>query len=116
VIRFLADEDFNHDIVMGVLRLNPNIDILSVQEAGLGEEEDPGVLEWAASTSRVLLSHDVNTMSGSAYERIRQGRAMPGLFLVRQHTPIGPVIEDLLLIAECSLEGEWEGQVRYLPL
>ena len=24
--------------------------------------------------------------------------------------------DDLLLIAECSLPGEWEGQVRYLPL
>jgi len=24
--------------------------------------------------------------------------------------------ENLLLLAECSLEGEWEGQVRYLPL
>ncbi len=24
--------------------------------------------------------------------------------------------EDILLLAECSLEGEWEGQVRYLPL
>jgi hypothetical protein len=30
--------------------------------------------------------------------------------------PIGQAIEDLLLIAECSQEGEWEGQVRYLPL
>jgi len=27
-----------------------------------------------------------------------------------------PELENLLLIAECSLEGEWEGQVRYLPL
>jgi len=25
-------------------------------------------------------------------------------------------IEDILLLAECSLEGEWDGQVRYLPL
>ena len=24
--------------------------------------------------------------------------------------------EDILILAECSLEGEWEGQVRYLPL
>jgi len=30
--------------------------------------------------------------------------------------PIATAIEDLLLIAECSLPGEWEGQVRYLPL
>jgi hypothetical protein len=28
----------------------------------------------------------------------------------------GAAIEDILLIAECSLEGEWDGQVRYLPL
>lgn len=25
-------------------------------------------------------------------------------------------IEDALLIAECSLEGEWEGQIHYLSL
>ena len=25
-------------------------------------------------------------------------------------------IEEILLLAEYSLEGEWEGQVRYLPL
>jgi len=23
---------------------------------------------------------------------------------------------DILLLAECGLEGEWAGQVRYLPL
>jgi hypothetical protein len=26
------------------------------------------------------------------------------------------VIEDLLLLAQWSREGEWEGQIRYLPL
>lgn len=25
-------------------------------------------------------------------------------------------IEDILLLALCSIEGEWEGQIRYLPL
>ncbi len=25
-------------------------------------------------------------------------------------------IEDTLLLAECSLDGEWEGHVQYLPL
>jgi hypothetical protein len=29
---------------------------------------------------------------------------------------IGDAIEDVLILAECSTEGEWEGQVRYLPL
>ena len=41
---------------------------------------------------------------------------MPGVFAVSRSVPIGRAIEDLLLLAECSLEGEWEGQIRYLPL
>lgn len=41
---------------------------------------------------------------------------MPGVFEVGRSVPVGKAIDDLLLIAECSLPGEWEGQVRYLPL
>jgi hypothetical protein len=41
---------------------------------------------------------------------------MPGVFEVSRYAPLGRVIEDILLLAECSLEGEWEGQIGYLPL
>lgn len=41
---------------------------------------------------------------------------MPGVFEVSRNLPTGQVIEGILLLAEASLEGEWEGQVRYLPL
>ena len=41
---------------------------------------------------------------------------MPGVFEVNRSVPIGRAIEDILLLAECSLDGEWDGQVRYLPL
>jgi len=41
---------------------------------------------------------------------------MPGVFEVSRSVPIGVAIEDILLIAECSLQGEWEGQILYLPL
>jgi hypothetical protein len=41
---------------------------------------------------------------------------MPGVFEVSQDVLLRTAIEDILLLAECSLEGEWEGQVRYLPL
>jgi len=45
-----------------------------------------------------------------------QGKRMPGVFEVNREVPIAQAIEDILLLAECSIEGEWEGQVRYLPL
>jgi hypothetical protein len=41
---------------------------------------------------------------------------MPGVFVVRDRNLIGPIIENILLLAECSFEGEWEQQVIFLPL
>ena len=55
-------------------------------------------------------------MTHHAYERVRNGQSMPGVFEVDRGVPIAQAIDDILLLAECSLEGEWEGQVRYLPL
>ena len=51
-----------------------------------------------------------------AYERIQAGLPMPGVFEVSRSVPVGQAIEDILLLAECSLDDEWEAQVRYLPL
>ncbi len=116
MLRLAADENLNQDIVRGVLRQNPKIDILSVQSAGLSGADDPTVLKWAADEGRVLFTHDVTTRSRYAYERVRDGKAMPGVFEIGHDVPLGRAIEDILLLAECSLDGEWEGQVRYLPL
>jgi hypothetical protein len=111
-----ADEDFNNNILRGLLRRKPELDIVRVQDAGLSGADDPAVLDWAAREGRVLLTHDVSTMTRYAYERVRAGRSMPGVFEVGRAIPIGRAIDDILLLAECSLENEWEGQVRYLPL
>jgi hypothetical protein len=116
VLRLAADETFNNDIVRGVRRRNPAVDILRIQDEGLSGADDPAVLEWAAQAGRVLLTHDVATMTRYAYERVREGKPMPGVFEVSRAVPIGVAIEEILVLAECSLAGEWEGQVRYLPL
>lgn len=116
MVRFLADENFNNQIVRGVLRQSPNVNIVRVQDVGLFETDDPRVLEWAAQQGRVVLTHDVATMTRFAYERIQAGLSMPGLFEVSRRVPVGLAIEEILLLAECSLEKEWEGQVRFLPL
>lgn len=116
MLRLAADENFNYDIVRGVLRRNPEVDIVRLQDSGLSGADDPTVLEWAAREDRVLLTHDVTTMTRYAYERVRTGKPMPGVFEVNRSVPVGLAIEEILLIVECSLKGEWEGQVRYLPL
>lgn len=116
MVRFLADENFNNQIVRGVLRQNCNVDIVRVQDVGLSGADDPTVLEWAAQHGRVVLTHDVATMITFAYKPIEAGLSMPGLFEVSRRVSIGLAIEEIILIAECSIEGEWEEQVRFLPL
>jgi hypothetical protein len=116
MLRAIIDEDFNNKILRGIRRRNPVADVVRVQDEGLSGADDPTVLEWAAQAGRLVFSHDVDTMTRHAYDRVREGKPMPGVFEVPPDMPIGAAIEELLLVLECSLEGEWEGQVRYLPL
>ncbi len=116
MLRLAADENFNGDIVRGLLRRHPDLDIVRVQDVGLGGAKDDALLDWTAKQGRVLLTHDVNTITRYVYERVEAGKPMPGVLEVNPELAIGQAIEDILLFAECSLEGEWEGQILYLPL
>ena len=87
--RFLADENFNNQIVRGVLRQAPSIDIVRVQDVGLSGADDPTVLAWVAETGRIVLTHDVATMITFAYQRIQVGLSMPGLFEANRRVPVG---------------------------
>jgi hypothetical protein len=73
-------------------------------------------LEWAASEGRIVITHDISTLAKHAFDRVAAHRPMPGVFAARSLAPIGQTIDDLILLAECSHDHEWEGQVRYLPL
>jgi hypothetical protein len=116
MLRLATDEDFNNRILRGLLRRKPDLDIARVQDAGLTGRSDAEVLEWAAREGRVLLTHDVTTMKQHVDERAAAGLPMPGVFELSQHIPIVRAIEDILLIAECGIEGEWEGLITFLPL
>ena len=108
-----ADENFNGDIVRGLLRRQTTLNIVRLQDVKLSGAEDSVVLAWAAQEGRVLLTHDVSTITRYAYERIQAGQSMPGVFEVSRKLPVGSAIEEILLLTECSVEREWEGQVRY---
>jgi hypothetical protein len=116
VLRFAADENFHSDIVRGLRRRNPAIDIVRIQDTDLLGTDDPTLLEWAAQEGRVFLTHDAATFTGYAYERVRKGLPMPGVIQIKSGALPGQPIEDILLLAECSLEGELEGKVLHLPL
>lgn len=116
MIRLASDEDFHEDIVRGLSRRAPVLEIVTVRSAGLRGADDPAILAWAASQGRVLLTHDRQTMSRFAYDRVERGQAMPEVFIVDNQMPIGQAIEEILLAAECGTEDEWKNLVTFFPL
>lgn len=116
MLRLLADENFNGDIVRGLLLRQPDFDILRVQDVGLIGEDDPDILAWAGENDRILLTHDRATMPDYAYERVVAEDPMPGVFILDDRLAVGAAIDELLLIAACSEHGEWNDRVAHLPL
>lgn len=116
MLKLLADENFDNTIVRGLLRRRASIDLVRVQDVGLSGEDDPTILAWAGEENRILLTHDVATITRFAYERVVQGLSMPGVIEVSTDAQVGQVIEDILTVIDCSLEGELAGQIQYLPL
>ena len=45
MLRLAADENFNSDIVRGLVRRKPDLDIVWVQNAGLSGADDAAVLD-----------------------------------------------------------------------
>src|SRR4051794_1841451 len=107
MLRIFIDQDFDHDILRGLRLRLPELDAITALQARLDRKSDPEILEWAASQRRVIVTHDRNTMTGYAYDRIRMGEAVTGLFVVPRDMPVGKVIADLETLIACSFDGEW---------
>jgi len=116
MLPLLSDENFSGDIVRGLLLRRPDLDLVRVQDVGLQGSDDRAVLAWAAQHGRIVLTHDRATLPEAAYDRIRSGDAMPGVFVASDRLRLGQVIEEVLLIDACSQAGEWASRVLYLPL
>lgn len=116
MLRLVTDENFNGAIVRGLFRRHPALDLVRVQDVGLMQTSDSDILEWAASQGRVLLSHDGSTVPPAAYQRVGDGKPMPGVFIVPDRMPIGQAIEELLFLSLDVEPGEWKDQVLFLPV
>ena len=60
--------------------------------------DDPEVLRIAAGDHRILVTHDFQTMPSHFANFLIEEGDSPGVFLVKQRTAIGSVVEALLLV------------------
>jgi predicted nuclease of predicted toxin-antitoxin system len=115
VIKLVSDENFDGDILRGLLRRLPELDVVRVQDADMAATPDPEILAWAAREQRILLTHDRDSVPGFAYARVSAGEPMPGVFLVSDHMQKGQAIDQLLLAIQCLNPGDCKDQVHHFP-
>lgn len=114
-VKWLADECFDNDIIRGLLRQAPKFDLVRAQDfSEVAGHNDETLLAWAAGHERVLLTHDLATMVPAL--RLQRQRASASIVLVPDSLPIGQIIEDVLLLDQCSNASDWTAGVIYLPL
>ena len=112
----MADENLNYEIVRGLRRRLPDIDLITFRETEMPGILDPELLAWAADHQRILVTHDVTTITKFAYDRISAGEPLAGVFIIAATLPVSIAIEQIILHNECSDAGEWLDTVHYLPI
>jgi len=97
------------------LRLR-GVDILTAQEDGAGEFDDPRLLDRATELGCVLFTQDDDLLKEVA-RRQEIGEGFAGVIYGHQlNVTVGQCIEDLELIAQATEPEEWANLVIYLPL
>ena len=104
------------EIIAATLRLEPLIDFKSVRELGWSGKPDPEILSLAAENGWLVVSHDVNTMSGHAVQRVDAASPMAGLLLAPQFRSTRAIADSLVLIWSATEMEEWTDRIVYLPI
>lgn len=115
-MRFATDENFDGQILKQLLKRFPEIDIVRIQDTKMYQATDPELLEWVAQENRILITHDIQTLVGDAYERIKRKLSMPGVILIPSTLAIGIALADLELLIAAGQAEDFENRVTFIPL
>jgi predicted nuclease of predicted toxin-antitoxin system len=116
MLRLLIDEDVHGDIVDGLRRRQPDLDLVRVQDVGLRHTADAIILEWAAQQGRVVVSVDKKTLAVDAWDRVARSLPKPGVAILRTLLTIGQAVKELEFIALAGNPEDFRDQVIYLPM
>jgi predicted nuclease of predicted toxin-antitoxin system len=82
MLRLLIDENLDQRILRSLRLRFQQLDCVVVQQVGMSGSTDRDLLDWAARENRIIITHDVNTMTRYANERLKLVLPMAGLIIV----------------------------------
>jgi hypothetical protein len=92
-----------------LLRSQPDLVVYMVgdESTPLKGTLDPEILCWCEENNCLLVTNNRRSMPRHLQDHLAIGRHIPGIFALRRQADIRQVIEDLILIALVSEEGEY---------
>jgi hypothetical protein len=117
-VRYLLDENVKYALAIALRARDPELVVWVVGDPGAPPPgtPDPVILRWCEGHDFVLLTNNRRTMPPHLADHLREGRHVPGIFVLNPGLSVGETVENLIDAARFSLEGEYRDQIRHLPL
>ncbi len=117
-LKYLLDENVDKVYQPQFLRRNANLIMWVVGDPGTPPRGtlDPEILCWYEEHNFLLVTNNRTSMPVHLAEDIAQSRHTPGILVLSDKLTIGQTIDELILIAEASFDGEYQDQIVHLPV
>ncbi|MGH1395976.1 MAG: DUF5615 family PIN-like protein [Trichormus sp.] len=117
-LKYLIDENVNPLYPNQIKLKEPDIVIQIVGEAGTPPKGtlDPEILSWCEENDFILVTNNRTSMPVHLGDHIAVNRHIPGIFILNMNLSVGENIEELILLALASEDGEYQDRIIYLPL
>jgi hypothetical protein len=117
-IRYLIDENVNPIYPQQLRRRESDIMVEVVGEPVTPPKGtlDPEILVWCENYLAILVTNNRRSMPIHLADHLAQNRHIPGIFILNPEMGIGETIDELVVIAKCSFDNEYQDRIFFLPI
>ncbi len=117
-LKYLMDENVDPVYLKQLRRRKPDLVVWAVGEPSTPSKGtlDPDILVWCEVNNFILVTNNRTSMPVHLIDHLKENRHVPGIFILNVRMSIGETLDELILIAECSFEREYQDQIIHLPI
>lgn len=117
-IKYLIDENVSPVYAIQLRRRKPDLSVRVVGEIDTPPKGtlDPEILLWCEKYNFSLVTNNRSSMPIHLVAHLADKRHVPGIFILNPDLGIGGNLEELILVADYSLENEFKDRIVFLPI
>lgn len=117
-IKYLMDENLDPIYQIQLRRREPDLVVWAIGDPNTPQKGtlDPEILLWCEKYGFLLVTNNRSSMPVHLADHLAQGHHIPGIFQLSPNMSVGETLEELVLAALASIEGEYCDRISYLPL